>query len=123
MTRFVKAGTTLQFNQDPVRDGGMRTVELVQVTSKDSAGNHYAYNRRTLFRKVWPLTFPGLSDDALNDLLSFFATTVDGVRHPFTWYDHAGTSRTVRLSTPNLQISPAGPGRHRVVIDLTEDVA
>lgn len=123
MTRFVKDGITLQFNQEPVRDGAMRTVELVQATSKDSAGNHYAYNRRARLRKVWPLTFPGLDDDTLDDLYSFFATAVDGVRHAFTWYDHVDTARTVRLATPSFTVSSVGPGRHRVVIELIEDAA
>ncbi|TLM66000.1 MAG: hypothetical protein FDZ69_07405 [Deltaproteobacteria bacterium] len=121
MTRFVKGLVTLQFNQDPQRPAAS-AVSLHQVLEIDSAGAVYVYGKSSLQRGRYRLTFNRITDEVLADLLAFVETTVAGVRHTFTWYDHADVARTVRLTSPTVEHSNIGPNRHQVEIELTEDV-
>lgn len=116
MTRFIFEDTTLQFDCDPIRPGGKRTDNR-QLRETDSAGAAVVYGKGDAIA-VHRLIFPRLSTATLADLYAFIASTVLGVRYPFTWIDHAEVSRTVRLTSGRLRSQPVGPNQHRVEIEL-----
>lgn len=121
MTRFVSGATTVQFNQDPQRPANTELV-LRQLRGFDSSGDLYVQNRSSLQRGRYRLVFNRASDAVVSDLLSFVQNTVVGIRHSFTWYDHADTARTVRLAEPSIEHRIIGPNRNQVEIELTEDL-
>lgn len=117
---FQSGAVSVQFNTPPTRDGG-ESPELIQATGYDSDGVLWCYDKGRILRTRYGLTFPRVSDAILAALRSFETGTVRGNRTAFTWYDHAGTTRTVRISG-ELRHQQIGPDRHRVQIDLEEEL-
>lgn len=116
MTRFILNATTLQFDCDPIRPAAKRRDNR-QLRETDSDGAPVVYGKGDPCT-VYVLTFPRLSTVVLAAIYSFVGFEAKGVRNPFTWIDHAGVSRSARLTTSRLRSTPAGPNQHRVEIEL-----
>jgi hypothetical protein len=119
---FAYGVATVEFAHRPLRRSGDRSASRPQVRERDSAASAYVYGKGLLTRRVYPLTVP-VDDTELAALRSFVETTVDGVRHPFTWNDHDSTARTVRLESPSLRHRRIGPDRHIAELTLIEQEA
>jgi len=124
MTRFVSGATTVQFNRDPARPGGMQP-QARQIREFDSAGSCRVYTKGGGKLVIHRLRFAGynaIDGATLTALHSFLQATVLGVRKPFTWVDHLDVSRTVRFAAPRLNHREIGPGRHEIEILLEEEI-
>jgi len=118
MTRFVLGATTLQFNCDPVHPASRR-VTVRQQREFSTEGEVVVYEKGAAVA-LHGLDFPRLTAAVADALRDFVERTCRGTRNTFTWYDHADTARTVRLSSSSLPLAPVGGGAFRVSISLEE---
>ena len=124
MTRFVSGATTVQFNRDPVRPGGLQ-AQARQLREFDSSGASRVYTKGATKLITHRLLFSGhnaIDGATLAALRSFLQTTVLGVRKTFTWVDQLDVSRSVRFVSPKLASREIGPDRHAIEILLEEDI-
>lgn len=114
-------GETVQLPKPASRPSG-RADRLHQPLERDSGGGLYIYTKSRLRTVSHALVLRHLDEATLAAVLDFFRTATRGTKDRFTWHDHLGAARTLRLASPRLAPQPAGPGRHHLNLDLEEEL-
>lgn len=89
-----------------------------QSSARTLGGSFYVYDR-SLITKEYTLIIPKVAAAVLDQISSFFDTQTMGSQIPFTWTDHLGVARTVKLRGP-INASPYTPTFYKVTLTLFE---
>lgn len=119
-SRFVLGAVAMPFPaaQRPSTGYG---ISKPQTLDRNSAGAAVVYNKSRLTLQLHHLAMV-LDYNAFINLQSFFFTFAHGQRYKFTWYDEAGTARTVRLADAKITIKHVSYNRYTTELNLVEEI-
>lgn len=94
------------------------TTSKSQSSARTLGGAFYVYDR-SLITRSYNLTFPKVTAAVLAQILAFFDNDTTGNQVPFTWTDHQGTVRTVKLQG-SINVAQYNPIYYQVSLTLFE---
>lgn len=92
-----------------------------QPKGRDSAGNLYIYQTGAARRFIHALGWDDVSTSVKDSLVAYFST-VDGVKTPFSWYDHLAALHSVTFMEKSLTCKRSDGGLWDVSFSLREVV-
>jgi hypothetical protein len=96
-------------------------MEKLQPTGRDSIGDLVVYDKSRIVRIPHQLAISHTYEDFIA-LQALFFSFVHGCEKKFTWIDQDGTSRTVRLAGPAINIKQLGYDRFETELNLLEEI-